>query len=620
MSSSKAGTTAEPLAAGGFAWVRQHLFEVVPVEVIERDLRKPIPELAEIPGMEIHRVTSAQPGRWQDLVPRTQRRTVQRFLARGDVGYLASIEDNFAGRIWVSHTSHRDPWSGLRIRLAPDEAYAYAMEVIPRYRALGLATPLVGRMLSDLREDKRLARVYGWVDSRNRESLFLLRIVFGFTQVQTAKRAHLLRRIGWQVRGSDQPSFGPLSRTGRHSEARRDAGMATRSTRGSLGVEEVLAPAQLAEAWDSLADRLEVAPFLRPGWIFAWSQAFARGHLSLLTARRDGELVGVLPFVRRGGVVSAPANWHTPVFGYLAVDQDVTAALAERFVSSAPVRADLSFLDHCDPGVDACRGAAAHTGQRVVVRTILQSPYVEMAGGDWASYRSSLRRKTRKEVERQWRRLEEQGNVSFDVADGRSDLERLVEEGFRLEGSGWKEKQGSAIVSRPHTYRFYRDIVRWAAERGWLALAFLRLDGRAIAFDLCLQANGVVYVMKGGFDTRYRRFGPGMLLTHELLRRGFEQRLLSCEFLGEADPYKLVWTDTTRDRVRFQAFARSLRGQIDHFAWSRGRPTALRTWQFAERFLPAVEGVRRARIAARADGRGSSPPRRLPNSDSFRST
>ena len=209
-------------SARRLAWVRQHLFEVVPVEVLERDTEQPLPELKEIPVLRIQPVTASRPGRWRELAPKAQRRTVERCLARGDRGYLAAVEGKYAGRIWVSRTSHRDPWSGLRIRLAADEAYTYAMQVAPPYRQLGVAAALVARMLADLRDEGGVSRVYGWVDDRNRESLVLLRVVFGFRRVQSAKRAHLLRRIGWQVRGSEQPDFGPLSRVGRHSQPGRE--------------------------------------------------------------------------------------------------------------------------------------------------------------------------------------------------------------------------------------------------------------------------------------------------------------------------------------------------------------------------------------------------------------
>jgi RimJ/RimL family protein N-acetyltransferase len=199
------------------AQFRRRLFEVVPIDVIEREVDKQLPKLNPIPGAEIRRVTPTQPAGWRELLPKSHWRTVEGFLARGDHGYLATIDGTFAGRIWVSRVSHRDPWSGLHIRLAPDEAYTYAMLVEVPYRRLGVAAAVVAAMLSDLREERTAKRVYGWVDSRNRESQALLRIVFGFTQVQTVKRLHL-PRLGWQVPGSDKPRFGPVSRVGHHSE------------------------------------------------------------------------------------------------------------------------------------------------------------------------------------------------------------------------------------------------------------------------------------------------------------------------------------------------------------------------------------------------------------------
>jgi GNAT superfamily N-acetyltransferase len=173
-----------------FAQFRRRLFEVVPVDVIEREVDRQLPKLSPIPGAEIRRVTPTQPAGWRELLPKSHWRAVEGFLARGDHGYLATIDGT------------------------------YAMLVEVPYRRLGVAAAVVAAMLSDLREERTAKRVYGWVDSRNRESQALLRIVFGFTQVQTVKRLHL-PRLGWQVPGSDKPRFGPVSRVGHHSEAIR---------------------------------------------------------------------------------------------------------------------------------------------------------------------------------------------------------------------------------------------------------------------------------------------------------------------------------------------------------------------------------------------------------------
>jgi GNAT superfamily N-acetyltransferase len=193
----------------------RRVFRVVPIDIIEWRATSTIPQPPPIPNTAIHRLLSENSAQW-DVVPRNRHRTAKVFLARGDSGYLATFEGQFAGWIWLSRVSHRDPASGLHIRLAADEAYSYAMWVEAPLRKLGVAGVLVATMLSDARDDPAIDRVYGWVDKRNRESQLLLRMVFGFTQVQRARSAQLIRR-GWQVPRSDDPRFGPVSRAGRHS-------------------------------------------------------------------------------------------------------------------------------------------------------------------------------------------------------------------------------------------------------------------------------------------------------------------------------------------------------------------------------------------------------------------
>jgi CelD/BcsL family acetyltransferase involved in cellulose biosynthesis len=339
---------------------------------------------------------------------------------------------------------------------------------------------------------------------------------------------------------------------------------------------ESRSPEPSSHAWEALADQLSAPPFLRPGWIIAWSRAFARTRLSVLTAERDGELVGLLPYLKRGGVLSAPANWHTPVFGFLAADSDVSGALASALLAAARVRADLSFLDRADPNLATCRRAAGEAGRPVIVRPVQHSPFAPLLDTTWEDYRASLDRKARRDVERRRRRLDEEGTVAVEFTDGHGDLTSALEEGFGLEASGWKRERGTAITSEPRTQRFYTEIADWARERGWLLLAFLRLDGKPIAFDLCLDHGGTIYVLKGGFDPAFRRFSPGMILTYESLRRALEQHRASYELLGDDDSYKRVWAHSTRERIRFQAFGRSPSGRASHLAWSYGRSAVRR--------------------------------------------
>jgi GNAT superfamily N-acetyltransferase len=199
------------------AELAHRVFDVVPVDVLEWRSTTELPHAADVDGVAILRVSEGDAG-LRGLLPTPRTRTVGAFLARGDQGYVGTVGGRFAGWIWLSRVSHRDPYSGLRIRIAPDEAYAYAMRVEPAYRHLGVAAVLLSTLLSDAKNDPAISRVYGWVDSGNREMQTLLRMMFGFMQAQRVYRVRLTR-IGWQVPWSDDPRFGPVSSVGRHSTA-----------------------------------------------------------------------------------------------------------------------------------------------------------------------------------------------------------------------------------------------------------------------------------------------------------------------------------------------------------------------------------------------------------------
>lgn len=330
----------------------------------------------------------------------------------------------------------------------------------------------------------------------------------------------------------------------------------------------------IRDDWDALADRTGASPFMRPGWIEPWQETFCKGEPAYIVTRRDGRLAGVLPLDARRGTLASTANWHTPLYGPVVEDAQAAADLAHGVMARAGRFADIWFLDPEAAGFPQLSKAAAEAGYGTIVRTIARSPYVAVEG-TFEEFMAGRERKFRKEIGRRWRRLEEDGGgASFE--DGSEGLDELLTEGFRLEGSGWKLEQGSAIASDPGRERFYRKVATWAAERGWLRLAFLRVGETPVAFDFGIEAGGVFYVPKGGFDVEYRKLGPGQLLTYATIRRSFELGLKTYELLGQQDEYKRAWTTTVHERLRFQAFPRRPAGTATYVAWRYGRPLVKR--------------------------------------------
>jgi CelD/BcsL family acetyltransferase involved in cellulose biosynthesis len=331
----------------------------------------------------------------------------------------------------------------------------------------------------------------------------------------------------------------------------------------------------LAREWDELADRADAPPWLRPGWVAAWWEAFGKGTLEILCLRRDGEVVAVLPLHRRYGALGSVTNWHSPGFGVLAADDEAARELAAGLLGSRPRRLSLAFLDPDRRDVEAFRAAGGGFGYRLIVRPYQRSPYIDLSG-TWADYERSRSSDRVREIHRRRRRLQELGPVSVDVEEGSTHLEKLLEEGFRVEASGWKGSRGTAILSRPETRRFYEEVARWAARRGTLRLAFLRVDGRPVAFHYNLVEGGMLYHLKEGYDQEFRRFGPGPMLHHVMLERAFEEGLRSYELLGTEEPWKMEWADRVRELLLLQAFAPSPSGLLDWTAFAYGRPVAKR--------------------------------------------
>ncbi|HEX2104115.1 MAG TPA: GNAT family N-acetyltransferase [Solirubrobacteraceae bacterium] len=373
-----------------------------------------------------------------------------------------------------------------------------------------------------------------------------------------------------------------------------------------IRIESAIEP--LAAEWEELADRTGAPPFLRPGWAQAWWRAFGTGTPAILTLRRDGGLAALLalhrparrasafkteplPLSSRPKTLRAMANWHVPVYAPLAEDPEAVAELSDALISRGESLVSLAILDPREPFLDGVHGAAEQAGYRIVSRRLGPSPYVDV-DGDWAAYARQRPAKLLSDVRRRERRLREIGEVEIQVADGSGGTAALLEEGLALEPSGWKAARGSAIASRQETRRFYEDIAEWAADRGWLRFAFLRLDGRPLAFEFGLEHGGTYFFLKGGYDPEYHRYAPGKILVHAMLKRAFAEGLTRFDFLGGDEAWKLDWTDTCRERIVLHACAPSALGRAEWIAVAHGRPMRARVRARLRPLAPRLESLR----------------------------
>ncbi|MDQ0321597.1 hypothetical protein QO002_003735 [Pararhizobium capsulatum DSM 1112] len=121
-----------------------------------------------------------------------------------------------------------------------------------------------------------------------------------------------------------------------------------------------------------------------------------------------------------------------------------------------------------------------------------------------------------KELRRQWKKLETQGTLTYNVARQPEDIRLRLEEFLALEASGWKGKARTALVTDRYHAAFAREAVNNLAESDSVRIHTLDIDGMAIASMIVLMMAGDAYTWKTAYDENFARFSPGKLLLAQL--------------------------------------------------------------------------------------------------------
>src|SRR5918912_872407 len=85
---------------------------------------------------------------------------------------------------------------------------------------------------------------------------------------------------------------------------------------------------EVRDAWEELARGTRAVPWLWPGWFEAWQRAFAPdARLTLCVLRDEARVVALLPLLQTRRRLSAPANVHSPGYGFIVEGEASRRAL-----------------------------------------------------------------------------------------------------------------------------------------------------------------------------------------------------------------------------------------------------------------------------------------------------
>jgi hypothetical protein len=355
-------------------------------------------------------------------------------------------------------------------------------------------------------------------------------------------------------------------------------------TASGLAALDALAPEWLALCGRSGRDQ----PFWHPGWIRAHVRAFEQpDQLRLLTARDGhGALAAVLPLiVERAWHYGMPVRRWRGAAGVHSLRFDcVTAGGEEGAAALAALGShllgqpgwDILELRDVPAGgrAEQLLEAARAGGHRVGRWESMQTPFIALdvvaldnrgqplprgLQGTKADFRHHLRR-TRRKLE-----AELGGELHLHDLGGLPAPQRglFLEEFYKVEASGWKGKNGTAIACLPAVRRFYDEAAEAMAAGEHFVLHRMAAGEQTVAMSYSLKLGDAYFAIKWAYDDAYARFGAGHLLTELILGDcvAAEGRFRCFDFTGPDADYKQKWTQTRLPHAYLYVFRRGLWGR-----------------------------------------------------------
>jgi CelD/BcsL family acetyltransferase involved in cellulose biosynthesis len=333
----------------------------------------------------------------------------------------------------------------------------------------------------------------------------------------------------------------------------------------------------LEAEWNDAVERAGIPhPFLRHEWLRTWWKCFGAGcDLRIIVVRSANRIVAIAPLlVESTRMYGLPVrrlrlmhNDHTPRADFIVAEQsDLAYRTIWSTLSASGHEWDVLQLGQL-PTESRTRSTigqlAATDGCTTGIWQSSDSPYLETSG-TWDAYYGRLSAKFRSNVRNRLGRLQRIGEPTLEVVRGGSALAEACADSIRLEESGWKSKEGTAITSNPAVHRFYCELAERATARGWLRLMFLTVGGRRIATSYSLCYARRLFLCKTGYDPAFDTGSPFKVLTSLAVRDAFAEGLEEVDFLGDTEGWKLEWTTSIRSHEWLFVFGTSSRARLVH--------------------------------------------------------
>jgi CelD/BcsL family acetyltransferase involved in cellulose biosynthesis len=314
---------------------------------------------------------------------------------------------------------------------------------------------------------------------------------------------------------------------------------------------------RLQSEWNTLFEECGTSAFQSFEWQRTWWECFGEDRqemdLHIIVLRSGTRTVGIAPFyvecirltplwsLRRLAFVGSGVSDYLDVLvtpGY----EEAIVGLVSRLITDGSIRLDMIHLEDIPERspihlpLFRALSESSFKGRKFIAeycpRTSLQE--------SWERTLASFPSHRRKRILYQRHSIPRHFPIAYERPSNGSYSDRDFDEFVRIHQDQWKNMGRTGVFADERAVTFHRKIARLFADRGWLFLTFLKINGRRVAAnygfkvkeELCTYLNGMLHL------TEVAKYSPGRVLHGFTIEDGIRHGASVYDFLRGTERYK----------------------------------------------------------------------------------
>ncbi len=375
-------------------------------------------------------------------------------------------------------------------------------------------------------------------------------------------------------------------------------------------VDDVRAFDALEHDWNALLERCDASVFQSFEWQRTWWRHFGEGgrgaRLHLVTVRGPDGLVAAAPlYVERTRVLGVLGLRRLLFLGHLDSDYlDVLVArgweaeCADLIAEHLSSRADLFDVAVLEETPERSRtGRLLHDALLrrgwTATRSVQELCPQTALHATWDDTVAALDLRERRAVRRRLRNVAKDFRVELEVITAGAQVEGGMAEFIEMHQERWTRDGYSGVFADVRAAAFHRDVSERLSRRGWLYLAFLRVDGRRCAAIYGFSFGAILgaYLTGARHGADLARYSPGRVLHTKSMQWAIASGRTLYDFMRGTERYKYELGAVDVPNWRIVAYPRRARWTASKHLLHRMSGTV---WRRVAREVYALRATSRA--------------------------